>query len=178
MERIISIVTDRGDFILDPLCGSGTTLVSAKILNRNYLGIDKSQDAINLAKKRLANIIKTESRLLEKGSQEYVGKSEKELAILKCIGSITVQRNKGIDGFLKKYYQGKPVAVRIQKNDETLEEAKVKLIDSAKSKGCKLMILIKTNDLRNITLSEKEEHKDLVVINSPELDINKRLNRD
>ena len=53
--------------VLDPFCGSGTTCVAAKLLNRNYIGIDKSIEAIELSKSRIENLIKTESNLLKKG---------------------------------------------------------------------------------------------------------------
>lgn len=36
IERIIKISSDEGDVILDPFCGSGTTLVAAELLKRNY----------------------------------------------------------------------------------------------------------------------------------------------
>ncbi len=38
LERIIEISTAKGDCVLDPFCGSGTTLVTAKLLERNYIG--------------------------------------------------------------------------------------------------------------------------------------------
>ena len=53
LERIISASSNEGDLILDPFCGSGTTLVAAKRLRRDYIGIDKSQRAIEIATKRL-----------------------------------------------------------------------------------------------------------------------------
>ena len=64
LERIIQIATDEGDMVLDPFCGSGTTLVASKLLNRNYIGIDFSEDAIQITKDRISNPIKTESELL------------------------------------------------------------------------------------------------------------------
>lgn len=43
-----------GDVVLDPFMGSGTTLKMAHVLGRNYVGIDLSEDYIQLAKDRLA----------------------------------------------------------------------------------------------------------------------------
>ncbi|MEG2810864.1 MAG: site-specific DNA-methyltransferase, partial [Akkermansia sp.] len=64
LEQIIKISTDENDVILDPFCGSGTTLAAAKLLKREYIGIDFSNDAIELCKKRLeGKIIKTSSAL-------------------------------------------------------------------------------------------------------------------
>ncbi len=53
LERIISCSSNEGDTVLDPFCGSGTTLVAAKKLNRNYIGIDMNPDAIAIARERL-----------------------------------------------------------------------------------------------------------------------------
>ena len=67
LERIINISTDKDDIVLDPFCGSGTTLVAAKLLGRNYIGIDKSKDAIEITMERLTKPLKTESNLLNLG---------------------------------------------------------------------------------------------------------------
>lgn len=45
--------TNKGDVVLDPMCGSGTTCKVAKELGRNFIGIDISWEYCNLAKKRL-----------------------------------------------------------------------------------------------------------------------------
>ena len=54
LERIIAASSNEGDKILDPFCGSGTTLVAAKKLNRNYVGIDINEDAVRISRERLA----------------------------------------------------------------------------------------------------------------------------
>jgi DNA modification methylase len=46
--------SNEGDIILDPMAGSGTTLKMAKKNNRNYIGIEISQEYIDIINKRLA----------------------------------------------------------------------------------------------------------------------------
>jgi site-specific DNA-methyltransferase (adenine-specific) len=51
-DHIISW-SNEGDVVLDPFVGSGTTCKVAKQLNRNYIGIDISQEYIDIAIQRL-----------------------------------------------------------------------------------------------------------------------------
>jgi site-specific DNA-methyltransferase (adenine-specific) len=48
--------SNEGDLVLDPMCGSGTTLKMAKINNRNYIGIDINESYVELSKRRVENI--------------------------------------------------------------------------------------------------------------------------
>lgn len=45
--------SNEGDLIFDPFSGSGTTLISAKRLNRNWLGCEISEEYVELIKKRV-----------------------------------------------------------------------------------------------------------------------------
>ena len=51
-QRIIKASSNEGDLILDPFCGSGTTLDAAQLLNRNWIGIDKNPNTIDYIKNR------------------------------------------------------------------------------------------------------------------------------
>ena len=55
LERIIQISTNEKDLVLDPMCGSGTTLVSSKNLRRNFIGIDSNDQACKISRKRIQN---------------------------------------------------------------------------------------------------------------------------
>ena len=142
LERIIKISTNEGDYVLDPFCGSGTTLVSAKLLGRNYIGIDINKDAVEISKKRLAEPYKTTSILLKMGENAYRTKTEEEISILRQFECEIVQRNKGIDAFLKKHYSGCPVAIRIQRIQEIFLDALSLLKTAMEKKGCSYGIFI------------------------------------
>lgn len=146
LNQIINIATDEGDLVLDPFCGSGTTCVSAKSLKRRFIGIDISKDAVELANKRLEEMVISESSLLNKGINDYLEKTEKELAILQNINAFPVQRNTGIDGFLKEHSDGLPVPVKIQSKYETIEDAIEKLERATVGKNYPTKIVIQTKD--------------------------------
>jgi DNA modification methylase len=46
--------SNEGDLVLDPFCGSGTTCKMAKQLHRDYIGIDISEEYLEITRKRLA----------------------------------------------------------------------------------------------------------------------------
>ena len=50
---IVERYSTPGETILDPCCGSGTFCVAAKMLGRNYIGIDISADYCQIARDRL-----------------------------------------------------------------------------------------------------------------------------
>lgn len=53
IARCMSMVTDPGDLVFDPTCGSGTTAFVAENLGRRWLTCDTSRVSITLAKQRL-----------------------------------------------------------------------------------------------------------------------------
>lgn len=61
VERVVKLFSFKGDTILDPFNGLGTTTLVANKLDRNYVGIDISQEYCNKAKERMRNFVKQES---------------------------------------------------------------------------------------------------------------------
>ncbi|HID27960.1 MAG TPA: site-specific DNA-methyltransferase [Methanosarcinales archaeon] len=93
LRAIYSIMDEKEDgIIIDPYCGSGTTLLAAKILKHHYIGIDISKEYVEYAQNRIENyekeiitakkelskhlVTKTFKERKEKG--EFVGKYRKD----------------------------------------------------------------------------------------------------
>ena len=53
MRYLIKTYTNENDLVLDNCCGSGSTLVAAKQLKRNFIGIEISQKYVDIANGRL-----------------------------------------------------------------------------------------------------------------------------
>jgi site-specific DNA-methyltransferase (adenine-specific) len=53
LALLISSLTQPGQILLDCFCGSGSTLVAAKTLNRHWIGCDRSRRYCQIAMKRL-----------------------------------------------------------------------------------------------------------------------------
>ena len=51
--RILLASTKEGDLVLDPFCGSSTTGVACKKLNRRYIGIDNVKEYLDVSIKRI-----------------------------------------------------------------------------------------------------------------------------
>lgn len=67
-ERLIYLTTKEGDIILDPFLGSGTSAVVANAMKRNLVGIEISDNNIDMIKDRLeSNNIKYEMKHSDKG---------------------------------------------------------------------------------------------------------------
>ena len=56
LKFIIGASSNEGGLVLDCFCGSGTTLIAAQELNRNWIGIDKSKHAIRVTQRRLSEL--------------------------------------------------------------------------------------------------------------------------
>lgn len=159
LERVLQISTDPGDIVLDPFCGSGTTLIAAKLLARQYIGIDISDEAIQLTKQRLENPIKTTSQLVKTDDKSTTA------LILEQIDAVLVARNKGIDGFLKIDGVIKPIPVRVQRQNEDIDECLNSLIRASNRNKFTFKVLITKN--QNLSASFETKNDVIIVDNIP-----------
>ena len=67
MSYLITLGSREGDLVVDPFVGSGTTCIAAKLLKRNYVGIEKEEDYILIANER----IKATDRTTENNKSEH-----------------------------------------------------------------------------------------------------------
>jgi site-specific DNA-methyltransferase (adenine-specific) len=176
LERIIEISTNPGDCVIDPFCGSGTTVVAAQALNRVGIGIDISEEAVELSRSRLMHSTRSNSRLMEVGCLAYQNANESALALLQGVDCVPVQRNSGIDAILKQDFEGGPIPVRVQRLGETLLETAQKLAKASADKGAKLMFVISTSRGGAFEFAD-ELPPEVIVVESPALQIKDRINK-
>lgn len=60
-ERVIRIFSSKGDVVLDPFMGSGTTALAAKKHDRRFIGIDKEEKYVKLSKLKMETYLKQSS---------------------------------------------------------------------------------------------------------------------
>ena len=53
ISRIVEMASEKGDLILDPILGAGTTAVASKELKRKWIGIESNSDYIKISKTRM-----------------------------------------------------------------------------------------------------------------------------
>jgi len=53
IRKLLKIHSDKGDVVIDPFLGSGTTAVACKQLERKYIGFEINEDYLKIAKDRL-----------------------------------------------------------------------------------------------------------------------------
>ena len=63
LKQLIEIFTDRGDVVIDPCCGSGTSLRAARELERHSYGFEIMRDMYKKAKEEM--LIEPDNGLLD-----------------------------------------------------------------------------------------------------------------
>ena len=65
LQRILLASTNRGDIVLDPFFGTGTTGAVAKQLGRRFIGIEQDADYVKAARERIAKVEVLDDAALE-----------------------------------------------------------------------------------------------------------------
>ena len=106
LERIIAVSSRRGDVVLDPFCGCGTTVEAAQGLGRRWIGIDVTQLAVALIKHRLQVAFPDAKAPKVVGEPESIQDAEKlaqddpyqfQWWALGLVGARPVEKRKGAD---------------------------------------------------------------------------------
>lgn len=103
LERIILASSNKGDIVLDPMMGGGTTLAVAKKLNRQFIGMDVSPIACEKALTRLG--MRQEEMIIIPNCISHLEKMSDKVFqnwVVKRLGghvSATMSSDKGIDGY-------------------------------------------------------------------------------
>lgn len=108
MKRIIEAASNRGDVVLDPFCGCGTTVEAAQKLDRRWIGIDITHLALELIRKRLGPDAKFDVKADPKdlaGARELAKLDRTEfqrwaLELLGVHGNVKRGADGGTDGLL------------------------------------------------------------------------------
>jgi SAM-dependent methyltransferase len=145
LERILKASSKKGDLVLDPFCGCGTTIQVAQRLERSWIGIDITHLAIGLVRKRLADAFGEDVRKSYKiigeptdleGARELAAFPDKyqfQSWALGLVGARPMELKKGadrgIDGRL--YFHDEPGG----KTKQILLEVKSGKVDVAQVRG-------------------------------------------
>jgi len=57
-QRVVKLYSDKGDLILDPFMGSGTTAIAALSTGRSFIGIEKEEKYVKLSSNKVADFLK------------------------------------------------------------------------------------------------------------------------
>ena len=95
---IYSIMNDKKGIIIDPYAGSGTTLVSAKLLGHDYIGIEISKEYIKIAEERLKNYKQEQAKVNKELSLHIVKETFKDKKA-RVLYSHKTNRNKVVNNY-------------------------------------------------------------------------------
>ena len=88
-KKCIELFTHKGELVLDPFAGIGTTLLAAKDTGRNAVGFDLKQEYIDFAFKRLAqeNLSNKTKQIEIKDDAHNISKYLKDESVSLCVTS-------------------------------------------------------------------------------------------
>ena len=140
LYRILLASTNKGDLVLDPFSGSGTTAVVAKKLQRNFIGIEKDKDYVKLSKERLKNtkVLKEEVGTIAKSRKELPKVPFGELVeqgIIPPGAVLTDKKELETNIFVKVRSTGKLLEAKVNLSDQNGADVELKKPEDGISPG-------------------------------------------
>ena len=134
LERIIKMASNEGDTILDCFMGGGTTIAVADKLNRKWIGIDQSVNAVKVTEFRLnkqqnlfSNPFTVQLHKYDYDTLRYKDAFEFETWIIEQFGGVPNPKQRGdlgIDGYTKTInlagfqgLQGLSIPIQVKRSD-------------------------------------------------------------
>jgi site-specific DNA-methyltransferase (adenine-specific) len=121
LERIVSMASNEGDTVLDPFVGGGTTVAVADKLNRKWIGIDQSIQAVKVTELRLdrqRDLFSTPFtvQLHKYDTLRYKNAFEFESWIVQQFGGVSNVKQRGDLGLDGKMPDNTPIQVKRSDN--------------------------------------------------------------
>jgi DNA methylase len=119
LQRIIEMASNEGDVVLDPFVGGGTTVAVANQLNRQWIGIDQSVQAVKVTELRLWNLMDlfskpflTQLHKYDYDTLRYQDAFEFEHFIVHHLGGVPNVKQRGDLGLDGKSAENIPIQVK------------------------------------------------------------------
>ncbi|MHA1291471.1 MAG: DNA-methyltransferase [Promethearchaeota archaeon] len=80
VERCILALTNEGEYILDPYCGVGSSLIAGIKRKRRVIGVDKEIEYINVAKQRIKDFLNGKLKFRPLGKKVYQPTGREKIA--------------------------------------------------------------------------------------------------
>ncbi|MDR3273069.1 MAG: hypothetical protein LBT29_06275, partial [Flavobacteriaceae bacterium] len=123
LQRIIEMASNEGDTVLDPFVGGGTTVVVADKLNRKWIGIDQSVQAVKVTEMRLdkqrdlfSEPFTVQLHKYDYDTLRYKNAFEFESWIVQQFGGVSNTKQRGDLGLDGKMPDNTPVQVKRSDN--------------------------------------------------------------
>ena len=188
LERIINLSSSKGEIVLDPFCGCGTTIDAAEHLGRKWIGIDVTWLAIDLVEKRLKktyasklSTYKVIGRPYDYASAEKLAqknKKEFEIWAISILGAAPREYDGGVDGllgFAEKDGKMRKIIIQV-KGGESLNPGMVRdLKGTLETEKAAIGLLVTLRDptrgMSELAFHSKPYHSELWNRNYPSIQI-------
>jgi adenine-specific DNA-methyltransferase len=168
--RLIELVTDKGDIVLDYHLGSGSTCAVAHKMDRQYIGVEQLDYGDNDSLKRLKNVINGDSTGISKSVNWLGGGTFVHVELKKYNQTFIdqIKEAKDTSALFQIWEQMKTKSllnynVDIKKQDEHLEEFKALSLVEQKQHLCELLdknqLYVNLSSLNDTDFACTEEEK-------------------